>query len=268
MFVEILRRTAEHCLRDMVQHLFTRLPQFVDDTRALPNMKVGFNDKEILLIYRREYRHFGVSQKMRTNSVESTRSKNRKHKSYIKQKSKSTADDVDDKESNILSSVDGIRPGGHPASTPVLPVGNIVDMQGSLDHGSADKNEDEKSDGKVNGGKDISGKSECSKAVEDQEASKKQEDDKDASNREVSGDVETAEANNTSENVDTEDNKTVSCEETKNVEKEDTSEQKSTANDVSESSAKQSVSESQGIIRRYHKINFLRKMIKENLLDY
>lgn len=37
---ELLRRTAEHCLRDMVQHLFTRLPQFADDTRVLLNMKV------------------------------------------------------------------------------------------------------------------------------------------------------------------------------------------------------------------------------------
>ncbi|XP_032687446.1 Golgi-specific brefeldin A-resistance guanine nucleotide exchange factor 1 [Odontomachus brunneus] len=218
---EILRRTAEHCLRDMVQHLFTRLPQFVDDTRALPNMK-----------------------KMRTNSVESTRSKNRKHKSYVKQKSKSAVDDVDDKESNILNSIDGIRAGGHLASTPVSPVGNIVDMQGSLDHGSADKNEDEKNDRKVSGSKDTSGKNECSKAI-DQEASKKQEDDKDTSNKEVNSDVEMAEANRTSENVDTENNKAVS-EETKNVEKEDASEQKSMANDASGSSAKQSVSESQG----------------------
>lgn len=39
--LELLRRTAEHCLRDMVQHLFTRLPQFVDDTRVIPNMKVS-----------------------------------------------------------------------------------------------------------------------------------------------------------------------------------------------------------------------------------
>lgn len=40
---ELLRRTAEHCLRDMVQHLFTRLPQFVDDSRVLLNMKVRFS---------------------------------------------------------------------------------------------------------------------------------------------------------------------------------------------------------------------------------
>ncbi|XP_014484038.1 PREDICTED: Golgi-specific brefeldin A-resistance guanine nucleotide exchange factor 1 [Dinoponera quadriceps] len=221
---EILRKTAEHCLRDMVQHLFTRLPQFVDDTRALPNMK-----------------------KMRTNSMESTRSKNRKHKSYIKQKSKSATDDVDDKEPHILSSVDGIRAAGHLASTPVSPVGNIVDMQGSLDHGSADKNEDEKSDGKVNSGKDNGGKNECGKAVDNQEASKKQEDDKEASSREVSGEVEAAsEANSTSESADAESNKAAPREETKNAGKEDTSEQRSAANDATESSAKQSVSESQG----------------------
>lgn len=40
LVTELLRKAAEHCLRDMVQHLFTRLPQFVDDTRVL-NMKVS-----------------------------------------------------------------------------------------------------------------------------------------------------------------------------------------------------------------------------------
>lgn len=180
--------------------------------------------------------------------MESTRSKNRKHKSYMKQKSKSAADDIDDKESHILSSVDGMRAGGHLASTPVSPVGNIVDMQGSLDHGGADKNEDEKTDGKINSSKDTGGKNECVKTMDNQEASKKQEDDKDASNKEVSSEVETTEANSTTENVDVENNKDVSTEETKNAEKEDTSDQKSTANDASESSVKQSISESQGIL--------------------
>lgn len=42
LVIELLRRTAEHCLRDMVQHLFTRLPHFVDDTRVLLNMKVSY----------------------------------------------------------------------------------------------------------------------------------------------------------------------------------------------------------------------------------
>lgn len=236
-----------------MQHLFTRLPQFIDDTRALPNMKVSVMARDWdIHIWEKGVTLLDVPQKMRTNSIDNTRSKNRKHKSYMKQKSKSAADDVDvDKDPHILSSVDGIRASDHLASTPVSPVGNIVDMQGSLDHGVAEKNEDEKNDGKVNSGKDTSGKNECGKAEDNQEVSKKQEDDKDGSNGEVSGELETAEAKSTAENVDAENNKDVPREETKSPEKEDASEQRSTANDTSESSVKQTVSESQGFIRRF-----------------
>ncbi|EFN64799.1 Golgi-specific brefeldin A-resistance guanine nucleotide exchange factor 1 [Camponotus floridanus] len=224
---EILRRTAEHCLRDMVHHLFTRLPQFVDDTRVLPNMK-----------------------KMRTNSIENTRSKNRKHKSYTKQKSKSITDDVDEKEPLILNSVDRNR-ANHLATTPISPVGNIVDMQGSLDHGSIDKNEDEKSESKIDASKD-SKINKCSKAV-DQETNKKQENDKDVTNIDGKNETETIEVNDTSENVNIENKTAVSTEtkivastETKLVEKEDAIDQKNTIDKASESSIKQSVLENQG----------------------
>ncbi|XP_011870032.1 PREDICTED: golgi-specific brefeldin A-resistance guanine nucleotide exchange factor 1 [Vollenhovia emeryi] len=218
---EILRKTAEHCLRDMVQHLFTRLPQFVDDTRNVPNMK-----------------------KMRTNSIENSRSKNRKHKSYAKQKSKSVTDDIDEKESNISSAVDKIR-ANHLATTPVSPVGNIVDMQGSLNHGSVDKSEDEKSEkNKVNISKDSTKDgNDCIKAADSQEASKKQEIDKDGSNRDVKSETETTEANDPPENIDVE-NKGAALGESKSVEKEDAADRKIT--DESESTLKQSTSENQG----------------------
>ncbi|XP_025992136.2 Golgi-specific brefeldin A-resistance guanine nucleotide exchange factor 1 [Solenopsis invicta] len=217
---EILRKTAEHCLRDMVQHLFTRLPQFVDDTRVLLNMK-----------------------KMRTNNMENTRSKNRKHKSYAKQKVKSTLDDSEEKESHITSSVDKIR-AGHLATTPVSPVGNIVDMQGSLNHGSIDKNEDEKSESKINTSKDnAKDGSDCIK-VDNQEASKKQEVEKDGSSKDGKNEMETVEANSAPENISVE-NKVAASEESKSVEKEDGAvDQKIT--DQSESSIKQSASENQG----------------------
>ncbi|XP_018046916.1 PREDICTED: Golgi-specific brefeldin A-resistance guanine nucleotide exchange factor 1 [Atta colombica] len=217
---EILRKTAENCLRDMVQHLFTRLPQFVDDTRVLPNMK-----------------------KMRTNSIENTRGKNRKHKSYTRQKSKSTTNDIDEKEPMISSSVDKIRT-GHLATTPVSPVGNIVDMQGSLNHGSVDKNEDEKSESKNNINKDnIKDRNDCIKAVDNQETNKKQEIDTDESNKDVKNEIETVEVNNASENINVE-NKVAALTESNSVEKEDAADQKIT--DESESSIKQSISENQG----------------------
>ncbi|XP_008550800.1 Golgi-specific brefeldin A-resistance guanine nucleotide exchange factor 1 isoform X1 [Microplitis demolitor] len=116
---ELLRRTAEHCLRDMVHHLFVRLPQFADDTRVLPNMK-----------------------KMRANGIENTRPK-RKVSKNLKQKVKPANDDLEDDAKDLLSPVERVR-GNHLATTPITPAGNIVDMQGSLDHGTPDKIDDDK----------------------------------------------------------------------------------------------------------------------------
>lgn len=177
--------------------------------------------------------------------MENTRSKNRKHKNYAKQKLKSAADDVDEKEPHIFSSVDKIRP-GRLATTPVSPVGNIVDMQGSLDHGN-DKNEEEKSENKSNNKKDGNKDSnECSKAADNQETNKEENrDDKDASSKDVKNEMETGEGNDGSENVDAE-GKTVA--DTKSVEKEDAINQKS-ADETCESSGKQSIAESQGTWR-------------------
>lgn len=172
--------------------------------------------------------------------MENTRSKNRKHKSYAKQKSKSTTDDIDEKESNISSTVDKIR-ASHLATTPVSPVGNIVDMQGSLNHGSVDKNEDEKSESKNNISKDNKGGNDCIKPTDNKEISKKQDIDQDGNNKDVKSETETIE-NSVPENNDV--NKVAAITENKNVEKEDTGEQKVT--DESESSIKQPVSENQG----------------------
>jgi len=177
---------------------------------------------------------------MRTNSIENTRNKNRKHKNYTKQKSKFTMDDIDDKEPHISSSVDKIRT-GHLATTPVSPIGNIVDMQGSLNHGSIDKNEDEKSESKINKDNTKDG-NDYIKVVDNQEV-KKQDIDKDGSNEDVKSKIETAEANSIPENIDVE-NKVTALAESKSVEKEDAADQKNTHE--SESSINQSISENQG----------------------
>ncbi|XP_076292687.1 sec7 domain-containing protein garz [Lasioglossum baleicum] len=150
---ELLRKTAEHCLRDMVQHLFTRLPQFADDTRALLNMK-----------------------KMRTDGMENTRSKNRRNKNHYKQKPKPNPEETDDSEVQPLNSVDRVKP-SHLATTPVAPGGNIVDMQGSMDQGTTENTEDEN---KENGGKDSNGKGDGPKQEDDSEAKGKEEDAEDA----------------------------------------------------------------------------------------
>lgn len=151
---ELLRRTAEHCLRDMVQYLFTRLPQFADDTRVLLNMK-----------------------KMRTNSMESTRSKNRKNKNHSKQKAKQNADSMSDTESQVQSPTERIK--SHPLATPATSPGNIVDMQGSLDHAGVEKVDEEKADNKDTNKKDVNDVSEAIKQEDESSVKKENEDLKD-----------------------------------------------------------------------------------------
>ncbi|XP_076680881.1 sec7 domain-containing protein garz [Andrena cerasifolii] len=188
---ELLRRTAEHCLRDMVQHLFTRLPQFVDDTRVLLNMK-----------------------KMRTNSMESTRSKNRRNKNHFKPKAKANSDDVDDTEAPLVSPVDKVKT-THLATTPVAPAGNIVDMQGSLDQGTVEKAEEEKNDSKDNNKKSPDEKNEIQKEEHDSIASSKTADATDTSEGKENND-ESEKSTNTStekEQIPQEENKSVEKEE-------------------------------------------------------
>ncbi|CAB0040980.1 unnamed protein product [Trichogramma brassicae] len=147
---ELLRRTAEHCLRDMVYHLFVRLSQFADDTRGLLSMR-----------------------KMRTNSMETTKSKPKKNKISAKPKSKLNLDDMDDAEAQLLSPVEKVEKVkvNHLATTPISPAGNIVDMQGSLNHGTSDKSDDGKGDSKTSAVKNINGKenSESNTAITDPE---------------------------------------------------------------------------------------------------
>lgn len=65
--LELLRKTAEHCLKDTVQLLFMRLPQFSEDLRVHVSMK---------------------QIKMRAGVIDQTRGK-RKSRSSFKYKSKS-----------------------------------------------------------------------------------------------------------------------------------------------------------------------------------
>lgn len=152
---ELLRRTAEHCLRDMVQHLFTRLPQFVDDSRVLLNMK-----------------------KMRTNSMESNRGKNRRNKNHSKQKTKQNVDNIGDIEDPLPNPTDKVR--SSCLTTSVSSTGNIVDMQGSLDQGSIEKIEEEKNDNKNHNKKDLNDVNETIKQGDIFDLKKEKEDIKDS----------------------------------------------------------------------------------------
>ena len=146
---ELLRRTAEFCLRDIVQHLFVRLPQFADDTRGLLSMKVRIQlhiidfDSTFFLCSMK----LSIFQKMRANNMENAKNKPKKNKTNLKPKVKPNLDDIDDTEAQLLSPVERVKI-NHLATTPVTPAGNIVDMQGSLNQVTPEKIDDDKSENK------------------------------------------------------------------------------------------------------------------------
>ncbi|KAL3273590.1 hypothetical protein HHI36_015022 [Cryptolaemus montrouzieri] len=113
---ELLRRTAEHYLKDMVQLVFMRLPQFSEDLHS-------FASKQF---------------KMRPGAVEQTRTK-RKSKSSFRSKNstddknteKNDMEDSQTPNTNFLKPQSNLR-GGHLSTTPMTPSENIVDMQGSI----------------------------------------------------------------------------------------------------------------------------------------
>uniref|UniRef100_A0A1B6FF78 SEC7 domain-containing protein n=3 Tax=Cuerna arida TaxID=1464854 RepID=A0A1B6FF78_9HEMI len=115
---ELLRRCAEHYLKDMVQLLFTRLPYFSEDLRKPINMK---------------------KLKMRSGSIDQSRGK-RKLKSSVRKNSRSMNSKVEDKEKSpqtLLASGSSsqeniskaLAAAQHLATTPIDSNGSVVDVQ-------------------------------------------------------------------------------------------------------------------------------------------
>jgi brefeldin A-resistance guanine nucleotide exchange factor 1 len=97
---ELLRRTAEHYLKDMVQLVFMRLPQFSEDMCAVKQFK------------------------MRPGAIEQTRTKRKKSfrlSKSLEETQTPTPTTLKPQSSRINLS-----------TTPLTPAGNIVDMQGSI----------------------------------------------------------------------------------------------------------------------------------------
>jgi brefeldin A-resistance guanine nucleotide exchange factor 1 len=97
---ELLRRTAEHYLKDMVQLVFMRLPQFSEDMCAVKQFK------------------------MRPGAIEQTRTKRKKSfrlSKSLEETQTPTSTTLKPQSSRINLS-----------TTPLTPAGNIVDMQGSI----------------------------------------------------------------------------------------------------------------------------------------
>ncbi|XP_045476199.1 Golgi-specific brefeldin A-resistance guanine nucleotide exchange factor 1 [Harmonia axyridis] len=108
---ELLRKTAEHYLKDMVQLVFMRLPQFSEDLHS-------FTSKQF---------------KMRPGAVEQPRTK-RKSKGSIKTKKNIMKNENEDQ--SVLSNTDLSKSQsnskGDLATTPLSTKDNIVDMQGFI----------------------------------------------------------------------------------------------------------------------------------------
>ncbi|XP_047109298.1 Golgi-specific brefeldin A-resistance guanine nucleotide exchange factor 1 isoform X1 [Schistocerca piceifrons] len=126
---ELLRKSAEHCLKDMVQFLFSRLPLFSEDHRIPSNVK---------------------KLKVRAGAIDSSHSKRRSRNSFrMKSNRTSTKNDESSslapKETTTARQTEPVGPvksenipaNAVLATTPVSETGgNIVDMQGSIHHDS------------------------------------------------------------------------------------------------------------------------------------
>lgn len=113
---ELLRRTAEHALKDIVLLLFMRLPQFAEERNAAGLIR---------------------KLKMIAGSIEQTQKK-RKSKTKVSSNKmavnvpKIAVDDLrDDPTSPNLATLQVPKPSVL-ATTPATPLGNIVDMQGKM----------------------------------------------------------------------------------------------------------------------------------------
>lgn len=169
--------------------------------------------------------------------MESTRTKHKKNKIHSKPRLKSNVDDIED-ETHLLSSVDKVR-AENVAPSPVTAGGNIVDMQGSLDHGtSSDKIEDEKNDNKENNNKTDNSKSESIKDEISEE--QKQENSLNDTKQKVHGEIEKTDSINGSQKDE------ISQVEIKILGKEDIVNTKGTLEEESNNSLKQNVAEGQG----------------------
>lgn len=85
---ELLRKSAEHSVKDIVQLLFSRLPEFADDHRM--SGKVCY-----LLISCSQLSNYFYYQKlkMRASSMETTNKKQKKSKAGFRSKSKAAKGD-------------------------------------------------------------------------------------------------------------------------------------------------------------------------------
>ena len=81
--------------------------------------------------------------------MDNSRNKSKKNKILLKPKSKSSVDEMDDAETQLLSPVERVKV-NHLATTPITAAGNIVDMQGSLNQATPDKMDDDKTNASKN----------------------------------------------------------------------------------------------------------------------
>jgi len=164
--IELLRKSAEHSVKDIVQLLFSRLPEFADDHRM--SGKVGHE----LKFSKRMKSSILQKLKMRATNMETTNKKQKKSKAGFRSKSKGSKSEEaapeNSEETSQANKIKGLYLGRgsmvitkifslemektpepaaasptkmlavpgfkqqHLSTTPITPGGNIVDMQGVI----------------------------------------------------------------------------------------------------------------------------------------
>jgi golgi-specific brefeldin A-resistance guanine nucleotide exchange factor 1 len=114
-FLEVLRRNAEHALKDIVQLLFMRLPQFAEDTQTLSMKALKIRATS-------------------TDQIHKKRKTSKISKDEEKVVPKITASDENGEQLPHTPTVPQNKQLKPPplSTTPATPMGNIVDMQGSI----------------------------------------------------------------------------------------------------------------------------------------
>ncbi|XP_066992463.2 Golgi-specific brefeldin A-resistance guanine nucleotide exchange factor 1 [Anabrus simplex] len=139
---ELLRRTSEHCLKDMVQLLFTRLPQFSEDFRVpvnLKKIKMRPGNMDPSRAKRKHHRQSAKNRPSKTSAKHrdaSPHSPQDKPSLHLQDTAVSCSEVVNPSEKLIQSQAAPL------ATTPLTSAGNIVDMQGAIHQETSVSNED------------------------------------------------------------------------------------------------------------------------------
>ncbi|XP_065333294.1 Golgi-specific brefeldin A-resistance guanine nucleotide exchange factor 1 isoform X2 [Cloeon dipterum] len=128
---ELLRKSAEHSLKDIVQLLFSRLPEFADDHRTSGKLKMRANSMDATNRKQKKSKvSFRTKSKAAKGSEESAaHEKEASHPEKMRDVEKTPEPAAESPQPETLAVS---KKQQHLSTTPLTPAGNIVDMQGEF----------------------------------------------------------------------------------------------------------------------------------------